>query len=375
MSQTHIKGMDGIRALGVLMVLISHLWPRPNSILDVFHFGRVGVVLFFVISGFLVTRSLLKLRSEIESNSSTKRSAISVFYYRRILRIFPLYFLALAYLYFIAREVAVTTHLPWLIFYLSNYSFFFDISFGSADHFWTLAVEEQFYLIIPLLVIYLSPRRSYHWITGMLISGMLIKAAFAYSFAARGGIYVWNYSTHPLWGCVEGLCLGALLAYKPASVSWIGSGKALLIGGGILLLASVYYSLNLKYLNQDALYSSLAHLCYAVASLTLIAYTIKRQGSTWVNILEWRLVSWVGRVSYGIYVIHYIARPGGVEWVTQNKQFFPIEMQPYLLFIVVSLFSLGLASLSFLLIEKPILSLKNMYWGTALSGLNEKREV
>lgn len=359
--QRQISGMDGLRALGVLMVLISHLWPRPDSILDYFHFGRVGVILFFVISGFLVTRSLLELQRHVDDGSLGRFSAFSVFYYRRVLRIFPLYYLALAYLYWIAKDPHVMENPSWLLFYVSNYSLFSDVSFGNADHFWTLAVEEQFYFIIPLFLILLSPQRSYRWIVVLLACGLMLKIIFAYSFAARGGFYVWNYATHPLWGCVEGLCLGALLAYKRSAESWIGSRSALLAGSLLLSVASVYFHFFRAGINQDVLYTSLAHLCFALFSLTLIAYVLQHQQGGLVRLLEWRAFKWVGRISYGVYVIHYIARPGGVEWVARNKEYFPDVMQPYMLFIVVSLFSLGLASLSFVLLERPLLSLKKLY--------------
>jgi peptidoglycan/LPS O-acetylase OafA/YrhL len=359
--QRQISGMDGMRALGVLMVLISHLWPRPDSILDYFHFGRVGVILFFVISGFLVTRSLLELQRHVGDGSLGRYSAFATFYYRRALRIFPLYYLALAYLYWVAKDPYVTANPSWLLFYVSNYSFFADVSFGNADHFWTLAVEEQFYFIIPFFLILLAPRRSFLWIVMFFIGGIILKTLFAYSFSARGGFYVWNYATHPLWGCVEGLCLGALLAYKRSTVTWVGSGSAVLAGFLCLTAASVYFYFFRAGINQDVLYTSLAHLCFALFSVTLIAYVSQNQRGGLVRLLELSVFKWIGRISYGVYVIHYIARPGGIEWVARNKEYFPEVLQPYLVFIVVSLFSLGLASLSFVCLEKPLLSLKKLY--------------
>lgn len=359
--QSYIKGMDGLRAIGVLLVLISHLWPRPDSMLDFFHFGRAGVILFFVLSGFLVTRSLLDLRDRVGSGGVTKPSAVAVFYGRRVLRIFPLYYLALAYLYWVAQDPHVREHWPWLFFYLSNYSFFFDISFGNADHFWTLAVEEQFYLIIPFIVIFLPPRRSCYWFIVLLVLGLLMKAAFAYSLSVRGGYYIWNYATHPLWGCLEGLCMGGVLAYNPAALSWVGKRLALFVGMLLLVAVSVYFYIFRERINQDVFYSIFAHLCFALCALTVVAYVLQHQGGAWVKILEWKVLRWIGRVSYGVYVIHYIVRPDGVEWVARYKDIFPIVVQPYLLFIGVSLFSLGVASLSFIWIERPLLSLKRFF--------------
>ena len=359
--QSHIKGMDGLRALGVLMVLISHLWPRPGPVYDYFHFGRVGVILFFVISGFLVTRSLLDLRHKVTQGCMTRSSAMLTFYYRRVLRIFPLYYLALAYLYWIAQDPHVREHVIWLLTYTSNYSFFFDISFGNADHFWTLAIEEQFYLIIPLFVIALSIKRSKKWIIALLIAGLIIKIFTAYSYLMRGGFYVWNYATHPLWGSLEGLCLGSLLAYNASRTAWVGEKRALLSGVILLTGASVYYSILGNGINQDLIYTSLSHLCIAAFSLTLVAHVIHNPSGTSVKILEWGPLRWMGRISYGIYVIHYIVRPDGSAWVDKYHALFPDIVQPYLLFILVSTFSIVVASLSYIMIERPLMSLKKFY--------------
>lgn len=108
MSREYLRGMDGLRALGVFCVLIAHLWPRPGTMLDYFHFGRFGVVLFFVISGFLVVRTLLDLRLSVEGEYVSSAQALKSFYYRRVLRIFPVYYLSLGFIYLSSASPSIS---------------------------------------------------------------------------------------------------------------------------------------------------------------------------------------------------------------------------------------------------------------------------
>ncbi|KDD66089.1 peptidoglycan/LPS O-acetylase OafA/YrhL [Pseudomonas sp. BT76 TE3572] len=372
MSQSYLKGMDGLRAIGVILVLIAHLWPRPGTMLDFFHFGRVGVILFFVISGFLVVRSLLDLRGKVESNSGSYWGVLSVFGFRRALRIFPLYYLALIFLCWSNADPAFIDKLPWLVFYGSNYGPLFDISFDSADHFWTLAIEEQFYFIVPFLVIFFTRKRSCALIIGILFVGMLIKILSAYWLASHGVQGLWNKVTHPVWGCVEGLCLGALLAYKPSLGTRFGNKSWMSLGIVLTFCASAYRYFNFSDINQDPFYTSFSHICFALLSFTLVAHVIADQSGLLVRMLEWPAFRWLGRVSYGVYVIHYIARPYGASLLSHYPDLFPSALQPYLLFFVVGVFSIALASISYIFFERPLLSLKRFYAEDRVGGLSVK---
>jgi peptidoglycan/LPS O-acetylase OafA/YrhL len=372
MSQSYLKGMDGLRAIGVILVLIAHLWPRPGTMLDYFHFGRVGVILFFAISGFLVVRSLLDLRSKVENNSGSHWRMLSVFGFRRALRIFPLYYLALFFLYCSSTDPAFIAKLPWLIFYGSNYGPMFDVGFDSADHFWTLAIEEQFYFIVPFLVVFFTRQRSSALIIGMLFAGVLIKVVSAYWLASHGVQGLWNKVTHPLWGCVEGLCLGALLAYKPSLGTRFGSKCWMSLGIALTFSASVYRYFNFSDINQDPFYASFSHICFALLSLSLIAHVIAFQSGLLVSILEWPAFRWLGRVSYGVYVIHYIARPYSSSLFFHYQNIFPSILQLYLLFFGVGVFSIALASVSYIFFERPLLSLKRFYLENRVGRLTVK---
>lgn len=361
MERGYIKGLDGLRALGVLFVLIAHLWPRPNSILDYFHFGRFGVILFFVLSGFLIVGGLLNLRSMVEIGEVTKAQSLKLFYFRRALRIFPIYYLALFFFYFIVQYPVIQKYLLWHLFYLSNYDFVKNLDFGNAGHFWTLAVEEQFYLLVPMVVIFLDRQQSYRFIWIAMSLGLLAKIVTAYFLGQNGTNYLWNSVTHPLWGCLEGLCLGAMLAYQKAGRNLPGlSGirKGLTLTGIFVIVLSLYRYIVLGQINQDVFYACIAHLVYAGFSYFLLAYVLTRTQSWTVVVLELPSFRAIGKISYGIYVYHYLAKPFLALWIAKYQHFLPEILRPYGLFIVGTVFSVFIASLSFILIEKPILRFK-----------------
>ena len=147
--------LDGIRCLAVMSVLICHFGAEGR-------FG-LGVFAFFVLSGFLITGILLRLRDESPTVAATGR-----FYLRRALRIFPLYYAVLAVGTMIGIP-GVFDRLPWHLTYTSNFGrAFLRDGFGAGGHFWSLAVEEQFYLLWPWLVLFL-PRR---WLAPTILMGI-----------------------------------------------------------------------------------------------------------------------------------------------------------------------------------------------------------
>src|SRR6266516_3487296 len=146
----HIPALDGLRAVAALLVMWAHL-PQVGSYYfsSLFHLAStymfavyLGVDIFFVLSGFLITRILV----------AEKHNATSLynFYLRRCFRIFPIYYAVIILL----SIVNPTTQLKWCALYLSNYYFAFDMSSHYLRHTWSLAVEEHFYLIWPLIVFY-----------------------------------------------------------------------------------------------------------------------------------------------------------------------------------------------------------------------------
>ena len=148
--ETRIKELDGVRGIAILLVLLHHFEPPaglPTAIVAGAYLGWSGVDLIFVLSGFLITGILLDTRDS--------PNYFTTFYARRALRILPLYFLT-TLIYFRLEPNPLER---WFWSHLSNWKSAFGQDVPALSHFWSLAVEEQFYLVWPLVVI-LSPKRA-----------------------------------------------------------------------------------------------------------------------------------------------------------------------------------------------------------------------
>jgi|SRR5262249_32105957 len=142
---TYLKQLDGLRCMACFGVLLQH-WLPPSNILQRLNVPLAdGVYLFFVLSGFLITRILLDCRDHADARESTRGRVLVRFYIRRALRLMPLYFLVVI----VTASLSVTgarDALPWHLVYGSNVYYFVRGGFnGPTSHFWTLSVEEQFY--------------------------------------------------------------------------------------------------------------------------------------------------------------------------------------------------------------------------------------
>ena len=165
-SRQHLPVLDGLRTLAILLVMLFHFFqarPLPaapviRELTKLTALGQTGVDLFFVLSGFLITGILLDARG--------KQNALKVFYFRRVLRIFPLYYAYLIVAFLVLPAFHAASHVTysnqwWFWFYCQNIQATFAASFPTTGpgHFWSLAVEEHFYLIWPFIVLRLSPAR------------------------------------------------------------------------------------------------------------------------------------------------------------------------------------------------------------------------
>ena len=147
---SYVKSLDGLRFLAVSLVLLDH-W--SNYKLG-FPASNLGVSLFFVLSGYLITGILLKSKDKDQANNFGHAKSLKLFYIRRTLRIFPLYYFILAVLY-LTNEPAVRANIFWLATYMTNnYIAYTQQWMGSFDHLWSLAVEEQFYLFFPFVIFF-----------------------------------------------------------------------------------------------------------------------------------------------------------------------------------------------------------------------------
>jgi peptidoglycan/LPS O-acetylase OafA/YrhL len=384
---THIPALDGLRGLAILLVLMfhfsipaTHLTGLRRAIVHLPGAGWVGVDLFFVLSGFLITTILY--------DAKRTDGFFRNFYMRRVLRIFPLYY-GVLFVAFVLIPFTPLSNLPplinsatyhslarnqiWLWAYLTNYvqpkggsdflrREYIEPGWSLFTHFWSLAVEEQFYLVWPAVVFFLD-RRALMGICGLLIGAALaIRVGRVVSHADLQLSYYYTFCR------MDALAAGALLALasrgargmhglvKPAR--WIGlasaAGLAVLFirGGGS-------FSFKDKIVNTAG-FSLLA--CF-FASL-LVWAVVTPAASLAGKFFNFRVLKFLGKYSYGLYVLHGLLHPA-------LDKVFPIERlsrglhSPVLgavahLVLAVGL-SLGAAMVSWHLYEKHFLKLKRFF--------------
>ncbi len=324
----HIDTLDGLRALAIAGVLVHHFGTGRLEL------GTYGVLLFFVISGFLITGILVRIKGQIASGALTMGSGLKLFYVRRLLRIFPIYYLTL-FVLFLYNAPGVRQHIGWQALYATNLWVAIHHHFEPATGpFWSLAVEEQFYLLWPIIV-FLMPMR-------FLRTLILSLALFAVAFRVVG-VFVFHLdslTTNTLLpGCLDSLALGALLALGNArDAAWI---SRLGVFASIAVIAEVALELIDK---GTVLRLGTLDLFCVLSAAGAVKYAITLQGGAAGKLLSCRPLTALGIISYGTYVYHM-----------------PLHVLTGLSGFKISILTLLVASLSWHLIEKPINSLKSRF--------------
>jgi len=361
-SQAYMPQLDALRFFAVLGVMVHHNW-NPKYLpwlLGDLSFGALGVRLFFVLSGFLITGILLDCRNTAEKEGLPLMFFIKQFYARRFLRIFPIYYLTVI--------VALLADIPdarqiwvWLITYSTNiYITITNEWVGRVGHFWTLAVEEQFYLFWPWIILFV-PRKRLLPILLFFISLGPIYRAFAYKMYPFN---IWEAdfkaATFTL-GSLDSLVIGALLAllwssgipkltlerYMTRLVLPIG----LIVFTGCLLL----YHYNIK--------PSLIFIVGDFATALIFAWLVGAAGMGFKGmvgrILEFPVLIYLGRITYGIYVYHNLT-PLILVPVFESIGI-SLQVPSQFNFVVSSLLTILIAIPSWHFIELPINNLKRHF--------------
>lgn len=340
-----VKELDSIRGLASLAIVVYHLW-----------FTRIGLLgaavdLFFVLSGFLITSILL-------DNSIDHRFLVS-FYARRVLRIWPIYYLSLLTLVLVnpfTAEPGSLDGLPCFATFTQNISYYWSDSapafIPAFRHSWSVAIEEQFYLFWPALL-WLVGRRGVPFVTVGLIGLAVTTRALQFNR--------WILATH-----CDGLALGALLALwfiSPARVaSNRGNRSALLplglgaagfwLGGPVALqfVPSAWQP------GLQSTVQSLRFLSLNLAFFALIGIIVRHAGDPWLAVLRHRWLVYLGQISYGLYLYHHIIftlwDDVAIRWGLQSHLGCDLAKATV---------SLAVAALSWRFVERPILSLKDRF--------------
>lgn len=370
--RNHVAALDGLRAFAVASVIVFH--GRPDDLAASATFGErlfyqissagwVGVDLFFVLSGFLITGILLEAKG--------KPHFFRNFYIRRTLRIFPLYYAVLIVMLVVlphvldARDPGIQkalAHQTSLWTYTSNLAVFanngwlFNVGWMHLTHLWSLAIEEQFYLLWPLFVFvlpkrWLAPTAVAAIIAAPILRGVMLEDAFSpkvvYSFTACR---------------VDALAVGSLLAVlAKARPHWVPLlAKWLTIGGAIGLAIIIVVDHGLPAygpLVEILGFSLLAALFGGVVLSATMPLPTTRA-------LAWKPLVVIGKYTYGIYLFHALLVPFVIDRIGIDRVASIVHSRAFaeiLLDILLFAVSLGVAVVSFHVFEQHFLKLKDRF--------------
>ena len=347
------------------MVLLNHFWPKSLSsrVWDLGQLAWIAMDSFFVLSGFLIAGILLDTRQRPDYYRS--------YYVRRALRVLPLYYCVLVYLICVSvfwkggehyRQLLQEWGSPvWFFAYLGNLAIAIAGTWPTVirglSPLWSLQIEEQFYLLFPFAIRRLSRERLARalWML-VLLSPALRVGSF---FLAPGNLYL-QYVLLPTH--MEGLALGALMAIRFRSGPWALDKRRLSALAIVLLTATCVASAWSNPLRAEEEFASpfnrtVGFSLSSAACAALVLWLIRFRGSRWTEWLRWSPVQYVGRISYGIYLLHMPVRE--VVYVVLPSVGWSLPRESFAMVAVVIIASLACASLSWWLLERPLLSLKD----------------
>ncbi len=341
----YFSRLDSFRAIAVIMVMLSHAGFYP------FHAGWIGVPMFFVLSGFLITRILI--------NNRKGTHYFRAFYSRRALRIFPIYYLVLLFClaWGLATKASVS-QFGYYFFYLQSFSisnnlqpYFCNTLMG---HTWSLSVEEIFYLFWPAVIFMISKRN----VVRVCVLSSIFSLGYKFVQVYTGTEELAFFS---LFGNLDALMAGSLLCLYVGNLTnleFTRMHRVFLL----LLLAVALFFMVLQYvqLDRSSLFLGRVFLSMSVIWLSffviLFLITPQSHSSLLNSIFDSRILIYVGKISYGLYLYHFVV----YMFIASFFYHYDIDLDPIVIFLIKVSVTFVVASASWLFIEKPILSWKNV---------------
>lgn len=355
-SLRYVAGLDGLRAISMMLVVLFHytsyfssrlaeLGGAWTAVVRIASTGWMGVDVFFVISGFLITTTLLN--RPVDSIAS-----YTTFIRRRAVRLLPAYFASLLIFTLVAlltephSKVLKNEHLLWtftasLQSLLGDRVALADQHFSMA-HFWTLAVEWHFYLVFPILV---ARCRSYFRpAVGLLLMAISFRVICHFSGISDNGIYTFTLCR------IDSIAAGCLLALVPARIRSGASSAAGVLGAAMFIWIWIALALSDVPFKTLAWLQTFGYTLLAV-SLALMIYQVTHssQRSAIVRALEFKPLASMGRASYSLYIWHLPFYPAIV--LAAQRNFTDVRLA-YLVAVVTGIvMTAALGGLSYRLVE------------------------
>jgi len=359
--RNHYPALDGLRGVAILLVVFLHNFRFMNY----FFFGWLGVDLFFVLSGFLITDILL--------NTLGKPHFLKNFYMRRVLRIFPLYYLTLIICLLILPHIKslnlnldyYTNNQVWLWLYLQNWLYVFKEPFGTQMllHLWSLAVEEQFYLIWPVTILLIrKPKILFGIVTAVLLIVAITRFA------------IWTYKIEELaysslytFTRIDGICIGCMLALLMRIRPDFLKKFTPLIVFALAILNFGFYFLNYQHSYALPYLAFIGYTTFAMLFGILVYEAVAGKSKIINFLLNNRILKFFGKISYGLYVYHwpvYILLLPFFQNLFINKGIVSNRNAEIGSSVIVTIIAVIISLISYHYFERYFLKLKNRFAAT-----------
>lgn len=367
-----LPGLNGIRAIAAIGVMFSHInhsLKRDYNIDNVSLFGfkdngqakswvlgEHGVTMFFVLSGFLITYLLIK---EINKTDTIN---IKSFYIRRALRIWPLYYL---YLFITILIVYLFIHYElgqyiwYYVFFMANVPFALDQSFTAINHLWSIGVEEQFYLFWPFLFLFFYKKRFFkHFLLGLILLQFFVRIFLWYKYP---------FSTAALFSVInrfDCMMLGGL-----GAILYLEKSKIIELIDSFWIQLLSWIIIGLMFFNAFHFFNSILET-FSVSLITVIAIIGQINLKNKIVNLEIPILSYLGKLSFGIYVYHPLIM------LLYSQLFKQLDLNVNEMTLAISCFilifvtTIMVAHLSYYKFEKKFLKLKTKF--AIIKSSNEK---
>lgn len=361
-ARVYFSNLNGVRALAALMVVISHIELHKADFhvaripyITIFNFGKTGVTIFFALSGFLITYLLLEEKRNFSAVN------LKAFYIRRMLRIWPLYFLLVIIGFFIYPGEGASTGLWLSIFFMPNLAFCLQMLPEIFNPIWSIGTEEQFYIFHPHFFRIKKPKNILY---AFLIFIVLIWAVQLTINNLNHANEIWKlFSQFFYYARFDNMMIGAVVAvifhntkhptfkFKLQPLFDLMFKPYIQIILSIIFLGYVYLYLIHDIPHGDvplAIISSflIVNLCQAETSI----YTIKSKA-----------LDYIGQISYGIYLLHKYPLFLILYLVHHYIPAMNMVMQNIIIYVTTIACAIGLASLSYFGYEKPFLTIKKRF--------------
>ena len=324
-------------------------WPPIIQIIrHVSVYGANGVELFFVLSGFLITSILI--------GDKAHSSYYAPFYWKRVLRIVPVYAVVLLYIVLFVPHTRIAV---WFaVLFVANFSSFFHVT--PLMPFWTLAIEEQFYLLWPTVVHRQRLQALAVWAVVIGLGSIAFRLLFAYF-----GHYNYYFT---ILHC-DGLAWGALLACLYADRAAEGRRARQVVRGAFVSAAGVFlvnYFLPMSSVPWIACNTALAMTGISLLSMGTVGILVLENGVWWLGIFRSRILIFFGLISYAFYLVHlYVIQAYDDRWTVPR----PPQVQAYAVRVLVTFVTAtAIATVSRYLLELPAVRLRRFIPSLRRSG-------